>query len=188
MKWSKTATLAMPPTSICSSTSKTGIDTFDVIRYSVGEGVGKVDILEAAVGKIYTPRVTIPVMRPGTASTDQRYGSDDVTTAIPRHFADDPPGYSPVVWLYDVTVPQDPPYVHGSYKKLADIDPAKLTPRDTATTVWTKNMPVVGVASPCKDNAACGAFDMACNNLPDLTLATSDVPSGKSPAGRHDRT
>jgi hypothetical protein len=156
------------------------LDTFDVIRYSVGEGNNKVDLIEALVSKLYTPKMTLTVMRPGTATTDQRLGLDDVITALPRHFPQDPPGYSPIVWLHDVTVPQDPPYVWGSFKKLSDIDPAKISPRDTATTVWTKNFPVAGVASKCTAGGDCGAFGMTCNNLPDVELATGDVPSGKN--------
>ena len=61
--------------------------------------------------------------------------------ASPRHFPEDPPGYSPIVWLHDVAVPPIPPYVSGSFKKVSDIDPAKISPRDTATTVWTEELP-----------------------------------------------
>jgi hypothetical protein len=122
-------------------------DSFDVIRYSVGEGANKVELVEALVNKLFIPRSTVAVMRGTTANQDFRYGTDDVVSAAPRIFPEDPPGYSPIVWLHDVVVPADPPYVFGSYKKLSDIDPAKITPRDTATTVWTKNYPMAGFAS-----------------------------------------
>jgi hypothetical protein len=155
-------------------------DSFDVIRYSVGEGVNKVDLVEALVSKLFIPRSTVPVMRGTTANQDFRYGTDDVVSAAPRIFPEDPPGYSPIVWLHDVVVPADPPYVFGSYKRLTDIDPAKITPRDTSTTVWTKNYPLAGYASKCVTNAECPAFGMTCNNLPDPDVASNDTPSGLS--------
>lgn len=157
-----------------------GLDTFDVIRYGVGAGNNRVELVEALVSKLYIPRSTISVMRGTTATQDFRYGTDDLISALPRSFPNDPPGYSPIIWLHDVVVPQDPPYVFGSFKKLSDIDPAKITPRDTATTVWTKNMPVAGVASTCTSDAQCPDFGMKCNNLPDAELAAADTPSGQN--------
>ena len=96
----------------------------------MGEGTNKVDLVEALVSKLYIPRSTVAVMRGATANQDFRYGSDDLIPAAPRIFPEDPPGYSPIVWLHDVVVPADPPYVFGSYKKLSDIDPPRL-PRAT---------------------------------------------------------
>jgi hypothetical protein len=155
-------------------------DSFDVIRYSVGEGANKVELVEALVNKLYVPRSTVTVMRGTAATQDYRYGTDDVVSAAPRIFPEDPPGYSPIVWLHDVVVPADPPYVFGSYKQLSDIDPAKITPRDTATTVWTKNFPMAGYASKCVTDAQCPAFGMKCNNLPAPDVAAGDLPSGIS--------
>ncbi len=66
----------------------------------------------------------------------------------------------------------------GSFKKLTDIDPAKITPRDTSTTVWTKNYPLAGYASKCVTDAECPAFGMKCNNLPDPDVASNDTPTG----------
>ena len=99
------------------------IDTFDVIRYAVGEGTNQVLSVVVPAGKIYVPKVTISTLNPSQNNYDLRYFGDDITPAIPRHFDSDPPGYSPITWLWDVTVPQDPPYASGSFKGLGDVDP-----------------------------------------------------------------
>ncbi len=153
------------------------LDTFDVIRYAVGEGNNQVLTVVVPTGKVFTPKVTINTLNPAQATYDLRYYGDDITPAIPRHYDSDPPGYSPVVWLQDITVPQDPPYASGAYKGLSDVDPLQIAARGG---VFTRNYPVIGVASPCKGNNECGAFDRQCNPLPDLDLATSDPPPGKN--------
>jgi hypothetical protein len=161
------------------------IDTFDVIRYAVGEGSNQVLSVVVPAGKLFTPKVTVSTLNPSQNNYDLRYFGDDITNAIPRHFADDPPGYSPIAWLWDLTVPQDPPYASGSYKALGDVDPLALRARDFVNNnspVWTKNYPVVGVASPCKGNQDCAAFDRSCNVLPDLDLTTGELPPGKNVA------
>jgi hypothetical protein len=154
------------------------IDTFDVIRYAVGDMRNQVLTVVVPTGKLFTPKVTINTLNPAQATYDLRYYGDDITPAIPRHFDSDPPGYSPVVWMQDITVPQDPPYASGAYKSLTDVDPQQIAARGG---VFTKNYPVVGVASPCKSNADCADnFDRQCNPLPDLDVATGDLPPGKN--------
>jgi hypothetical protein len=159
------------------------IDTFDVIRYAVGEGSNQVLSVVVPAGKIFVPKVTISTLNPSQNNYDLRYFGDDITPAIPRHFDSDPPGYSPITWLWDVTVPQDPPYVSGSFKGLGDVDPLASKARDFVNNnspVWTRNYPVVGVATPCKGNQDCAAFDRQCNMLPDLDLATTEPAPGKN--------
>jgi hypothetical protein len=159
------------------------LDTFDVIRYAVGEGNNQVLSVVVPAGKIYIPKVTISTLNPSQNNYDLRYFGDDITPSIPRHFESDPPGYSPITWLWDITVPQDPPYASGSFKGLNDVDPMATKARDFVNNnspVWTRNYPVVGVASPCKGNQDCPGFDRQCNVLPDLDLATADPPPGKN--------
>ena len=126
-------------------------------------------------------------MRGATANQDFRYGTDDVIPAAPRIFPDDPPGYSPIVWLHDVVVPADPPYVFGSYKKLSDIDPAKITPRDTATTVWTKNFPMAGFASKCVTDDAVRRLRDEVQQPPRSRRGLERRPHRHEPAGPHDQ-
>jgi hypothetical protein len=154
------------------------LDTFDVIRYAVGEGKNRVDLVEVPVGKVYSPRLTITTGNPRNNNITSRYYNDEVVSAVPRHTPADPPGYSPITWLFDITVPQDPPYAPGSFKRLSDVDPVKISARDNDTTVWTRNYPVAGVASVCKVDADCGGFGQSCNNLPDIDVATTDPTSG----------
>jgi hypothetical protein len=153
------------------------IDTFDVVRYTVGEGVNEVLTVVVPTGRVFTPKVTINTLNPAQANFDLRYFGDDITPAIPRHFDSDPPGYSPIVWHWDINVPQDPPFVSGSFKALTDVDPQQLAARGG---VFTRNYPVIGVATPCKGPDDCAAFQRSCNVLPDLDLATADPPPGKN--------
>ena len=58
-------------TSTCSGDEqKPDFDTFDVIRYSVGEGTNQVDLVEALVEQALHPQSTVAVMRGGTANQD----------------------------------------------------------------------------------------------------------------------
>ncbi|HEY0711026.1 MAG TPA: hypothetical protein VGF45_00010, partial [Polyangia bacterium] len=121
-----------------------GIDTFDVIRYDVGAGSNVVKAVVVPVGKHYIPKATIS--RPVGGPTDVRYPGDDLQVARPRHFDYEPMGYSPLVWLHEITVPQDPPYTGGAYKDLSAADPQRVAAR---TGVFVKNFPVAGIATPC---------------------------------------
>ncbi len=83
-------------------------DSFDVIRYSVGDGPNKVDLVEALVSKLFIPRTTVARharhhRQPGLPTRQRRRGRGRAP-----HLPGDPPGYSPIVWLHDVVVPQRP--------------------------------------------------------------------------------
>jgi hypothetical protein len=165
-----------------------GLDTFDVIRYAVGNGRNVVNTVVVPIGKHYIPKVTVATLAAGGATSDVRYAGEDMEPVAPRHFDGDPPGYSPLVWLQDVTVPQDPPFQGGTFKSLDAIDPTKIAPR---TGVFVKNFPLVGIASECRadGDADCakggghdapGSFKLTCNRWPDIDLATTAPPTGKT--------
>jgi hypothetical protein len=157
------------------------LDTFDVIRYAVGSGSNSRNTVVVPIGKHYIPKVTVPTLAAGGATSDIRYVGDDMQTAAPRHFAYQPTGYSPLVWLHEITVPQDPPYQGGTFRTLDAADPTKVAAR---TGVFVKNFPVAGIASPCRadgdDDCKKGPFDLTCNRFPDLDLSTTSPPSGKN--------
>lgn len=151
------------------------LDTFDVIRYDINN----VKRVMVPIGKHYIPKVTVPTLNPTGGSSDVRYAHDDLQTAKPRVFDGDPGGYTPLVWLHDITVPQDPPFQGGTFKKLEDADPQRVAAR---TGVFVKNFPIAGISTPCRsaDDSECGGtpFGLTCNRLPDLDLATIDVSPG----------
>jgi hypothetical protein len=165
-----------------------GVDTFDVVRYQVGDAAKNQAtwVVEARVMKIYTPRTL--VARGGTSTSTVRMVADDIIPAVPKHVPWDAPGYSPIVWLHDIDVPQAPAYESGSFKGLEDVDPLKISPRDGpvpgsgGTAAWTKNMPVVGVAQTCTNDGQCAYAGQTCNRFPDLDVATFDAPPGKNMA------
>ncbi|MGC4094174.1 MAG: hypothetical protein QM756_40935 [Polyangiaceae bacterium] len=154
------------------------VDTFDVVRVTVGVGANEQTAVTVPIAKYYTPTVAITT---GAAVPERitRYNSDSLTTALPRHKQSDPGGYSPIVWLWDLTVPQDPPYVFGSYKDIGNADPLTLVARETDSNVFTRNIAIVGAATKCTSDMNC-KFGQTCNTMPDLGIATIDAPPGQN--------
>ncbi|HEY0705966.1 MAG TPA: hypothetical protein VGG33_04175 [Polyangia bacterium] len=156
-----------------------GIDTFDVIRYDVGVAPNVVRSVVVPVGKHYIPKAV--VSRPVGSAVDVRYAGDDLQVARPRHFDYEPMGYSPLVWLHEITVPQDPPYTGGTFKDLSTADPQRVAAR---TGVFVKNFPVAGIATPCvsENGSECDGtpFGLSCNRFPNIDAATLDPPSGSN--------
>lgn len=157
------------------------LDTFDVIRFDVGNERNVVRTVVVPVGKHYIPKVTVPTLVAGGGGSDIRYVGDDLQTAQPRHFDYQPTGYSPLVWLHDITVPQDPPYTGGAFKTLEAADPTRIAAR---AGVFVKNFPVAGIASECRQDGdvdcADSPFGLTCNRFPDIDLATVNAPTGKN--------
>jgi len=155
------------------------VNTFDVISFQIGDQSYPTVVVPTV--KMYTPRATVAVL-----GNMLRYPGDDISTAVPKHRNGDPGGYSPIVWSWEIGVPQDPPFTQGTYKSLDGVDPSVLAARTGGP--WTRHYAVVGVARPCKSGTDddCRAQDphleLTCNPLPDLTLATTSPPSGKNVA------
>jgi hypothetical protein len=153
------------------------LDTFDVNRVALGTGADQESTVTVPIAKLYTPTVTVPLGTPTMDRGRTRYAFDDLSVALPRHKEGDPPGYSPIVWLWDLGVPQDPPYQPGAYKDFGNVDPAVTVARDGDTTVLTRNYAIIGPAAKCVSNDDC-QFGLQCNPMPDVTVATSDPPPG----------
>ncbi|MFZ5896659.1 MAG: hypothetical protein ACOY0T_36725 [Myxococcota bacterium] len=153
------------------------VDTFDVARVSVGSGKQQQTTVTVPIGKLYTPTVGLSVS--GVTVTRTRYQNDDLATAVPRHKQSDPGGYSPIVWLWDLNVPQDPPYQPGSYKNINAVDPASTVARDGESTVVTRSVAIIGKATRCVSDSDC-SFGLTCNTMPDIGIATMDPPPGSN--------
>ena len=76
-------------------------------------------------------------------------------------------------------MPQDPPYVPGTYKSLTAVDPSVLLARTGGP--FTRNYGIIGVAQTCfSGESDCAGLGLACNRMPDVTLATNAPPTGKN--------
>ncbi len=166
------------------------LDTFDVLRFTIGAGAGARTTVVAPVArsKLYQPRVTLLDQDPGRVY-HLRYINDFLSDALPRRSPADPPGYSPIRWMHDIVVGQDPPYRPGTFKRLDFIDPAQLAIHAVGTGVarFMRNFPLAGLAVPCAKDDDCagltsapGGRELQCNLLPDPNLAVGEPPPGKT--------
>jgi hypothetical protein len=155
------------------------VNTFDVISFQIGDQ--PFPTVVAPTVKMYTPRATV-----ATLGSTLRYPGDDLSTTLPKHRNSDPGGYSPIVWSWEIGVPQDPPFTAGTYKSLDRVDPSVLAARTGGP--WTRHYAVIGIARPCKSGTddECRAVDphleLTCNTMPDVTIATTSPPTGKNVA------
>jgi hypothetical protein len=155
------------------------VNTFDVISFSLGDQ--SYPTLTVPTVKMYTPRATV-----ATLGNNLRYPGEELSTTRPRHRNGDPGGYSPIVWSWEIGVPQDPPFTNGSYKSLDQVDPSVLAPRTGGP--WTRHYAMIGVARLCKTgtDAECRGIEphleLSCNLMPDVNIATTSPPTGKNVA------
>ncbi len=155
------------------------LDTFDVLRTTLGSGSAQTVSIAVPVQRLMVPTLAIPINNAAGDISRLRYTSDDLSLALPRHTANDPPGYSPIVWLWDLNVRQDPPYAPGTYRDYANVDPSATVARDGDTTVLTRNYAIVGIATKCVTNDDCRP-GLQCNPMPDINIATTDPPAGQN--------
>jgi hypothetical protein len=158
------------------------LNTFDVISYTIGNGPSARTTIVSPISRMFQPKVTVANQDPTRGATDIRYVGDNVTESLPKLNGGDPPGYRPIRWLWDLRVPQDPPYESGTYKALEQMDPAMLSARSGP---FTKNIPLIGLWYGCKTNADCAGHphgpgpELQCNQIPNSDLGLSDPPADK---------
>ena len=86
------------------------ISTFDSFDFDVGAGQpGATHATVAGVSRVYMP--LLPTTTGLTRATN-----DALFTALPRHKATDPPGYSPIAWLYRHRHPGDDDLSTGQHQ------------------------------------------------------------------------
>jgi hypothetical protein len=125
------------------------LQTFDVISYTIGSGESARTTITAPVSKLFIPTAKVATLD-ARGTVDVRYTGDNVGEGgWPRLTQADPPGYRPIRWLWDLNVPQDPPYVVATYKSTAQMDPVQMVNRLTANAPFTKNYPIIGRQMPC---------------------------------------
>jgi hypothetical protein len=184
------------------------LNTFDVTDYTVGvPGENQKRIVTAPVGYLYDPMVRLLSQDRTRSTLDIRLTHDSLSDGLPRHTANDPPGYRPIKWHWDVEVAQDPPYRPGTFQSLEGIDPAQARARSG---IFTRNFALIGVAKPCNPatneltdpadrnpdiskrakrpdpstgHATCTDLGLECNGHPDAEIGVNDVPPGESREG-----
>jgi hypothetical protein len=147
------------------------LDTFDIIRYTIGTGDNERRVVIAPVGIVYDPVIRVVNQDRTRTALDIRYTHDSLSDAIPRHFEDDPPGYRPVKWHWDLEVPQDPPYQASRFKRISELDPAMARARSGGP--WTRNFPIIGQAISClnrdtREKLERGTLKVADGDLPPM--------------------
>ncbi len=129
------------------------LDTFDVSRLQLGEDKAAQSRLLVPVTKMVIPAIFTDDQT-GNAPTITRLPDNILSNGRPRHFRNDPFGYSPIRWMWDLQVyvdykreplKPDEPRLEG-IKSLEDTNPDKLFPRRPLA---TRNFPLRGMAAPC---------------------------------------
>lgn len=156
------------------------LETFDVtVRELNVRGSVQRELL-VPVGRAFTPVVVTAY--PGAPATEARYASDLVLEERPRRTAADPPGYTPIRWMWDVLyqaqlpsammgsdMPASLPYVAGTLKTMAGVPDTAKRPRPTSPVV--RNLASIGPVPSCGPKAddscsmasRCTALGLACN-------------------------
>jgi hypothetical protein len=169
------------------------VQTFDIINYTVGDPMNPETLRQVVVApfsRMYVPAVRVANQDPARSAVDIRYVHDNLTEGVAKRNHADPPGYRPIRWLWDVRVPQDPPYEAGTYKSMDAMDPSLQASRGA----WTRNFPLIGVAVPCADDSQCaglrvgpGMPDLQCNRTPSLDIHANELPpitAGRNPTNQ----
>jgi hypothetical protein len=117
------------------------LDTFDVSRITVGDGPVKETRLVVPISRAYRPAIRTDDQSGGPLVTT-RVVDNIISNGVPRHTAADPPGYSPIRWMWDFTVDND--YVSGKVDAVSKLDPG-----NSNATTTVRNMPLRGVRTRC---------------------------------------
>lgn len=115
------------------------LDTFDVSRSTVGSGKTQQSVLLVPVGRAYEPSVL-------TSDNQNRFNRTRVANQIvasgrPRRTPADPPGYTPIRWMWDVLI--EGTFVPDSFQDESQISAFQAVPRRP------HNLPTRGIAVPC---------------------------------------
>lgn len=93
------------------------LQTFDVDVFNLGAGRTATTELLVPIYKAYTPTI---FTFSGATFTPTRMVANLITKGRPRRSAADPPGYSPIQWMWDYIV--EPDYVIGGLRSLDELD------------------------------------------------------------------
>lgn len=152
------------------------LSVMDVTKYALGQGEAAVERVVAPVGRLFVPTMTVDNQR-GTP-VDVRWPQVSIEEgAAPRRTPSDPPGYRPIVWLWDLKLPKaDFPYKpeNTPFQSASQLDPSQVSPRAGG---FTKNVASLGYAILCGEKGKpfpqdpCPALGLACAVDSNLTCA-----------------
>lgn len=119
------------------------LDTFDVSRIVSGQGPAATTVLTVPVGKAYVPAQV--AFDPINGVSRTRVGGQIVSAGRPRRTRSDPPGYTPIRWLWDIQVEGE--YREDSFDEVRELDEnGQVLPRAPQQVV---NLPLRGVQTAC---------------------------------------
>jgi hypothetical protein len=145
------------------------LDTFDVKRLQLGEGPDATQRVLVPVGRAYEPAVIVDDQSFINPPIVTRVAYNVITSAQPRHSAGDPPGYTPMRWMFDIPAAED--YTAGTWKSENDLDlNAAIARRAGTVSPTVKNLATRGVALPCSykrqpGTELCGKSEMIVNGV-----------------------
>lgn len=125
------------------NTDNQRLDTFDVSRVTSGQGASQEQVVVVPVGKAFVPTRLVFDTINGTTRTP--VGGQVLTAGRPRRSPADPPGYTPIRWLWDINVEGE--FREGSFDNVDKLDQDGQTrPRVPDQVV---NLSLRGVQIPC---------------------------------------
>jgi len=117
------------------------VETFDVLRMSIGEGPVKESHLVVPVARAYSP-VVLTDDQSGAAPRATSIVDNLLSDGQPRRTHGDPPGYSPIRWMWNFTVGTD--YTSGGLTAVSTLDSS-----NSRSTTGVRNLPLRGVRTRC---------------------------------------
>lgn len=125
------------------------VDTFEVNRITVGEGAVRENRLVIPIDTAYTPAIFTSDQGVADPSVT-RISGNLLTRGLPRHHRNDPGGYTPVRWLWDL--PVDTMYLSGGLTSVDAVDASITQPWNAFASPFVPvvhNVPLRGLASKC---------------------------------------
>lgn len=118
------------------------VQTFDVAPIGLGTAASPSSSLVAPVSRAYVPAQQVDTL--DGRSTPVRIAENIVARGRPRHTLADPPGYTPIRWMWDIFVPG--PYRQGALRSPDALDESNSLPRSP---LRTQNVALRGLSVPC---------------------------------------
>jgi hypothetical protein len=147
-------------------------DTFDVSRVIVGAG----SELGVNVVRGYQPATFTVNELTGAASVAKRFPDNYLVERQPRRSRNDPGGYTPMTWMFDVPAPID--YKIGTWQSITDVDISRGRP----PTNRVRNLVVRGAAVPCSfGKVSVPAVGLQCGK--EVKNPSTGVITGVDPSG-----
>jgi hypothetical protein len=117
------------------------VQTFDLLSVNIGEGAVKETQLVVPIARAFTPIIQT-TDQSGNPPMITRVVDNVLTEGQPRRTNADPPGYTPIRWMWDFGVSTD--YPAGGLNAVSKLDAG-----NTRSTTAVKNLPLRGLRAKC---------------------------------------